>query len=219
MLTVIQDLIQQIAELLGRLPDAIPLLFALVIGIALVGWGYTLFRVWMLSIGLWTGYMLADWLVNLADIQGDMRFLIIVLITLAVALFLWLALRASIFVAAFILGAHILRTLGISLFGLENRWVLLLGGLLAAVLAAAFIKLFIIAATAISGAYLTVDAIHGFVRGEEAGVWLNLQDPARDFVLIVLLLLWIAVALFGIAYQYRLTGRGRHVRLHGTSDF
>ncbi|MDI9469808.1 MAG: DUF4203 domain-containing protein [Bacillota bacterium] len=219
MLTLIQDLIQQFAELLGRLPNAIPLLFALVIGIALVGWGYTLFRVWLLSIGLWAGYQLADWLVQLADIEGDMRFLIVVLFTLAVALFLWLALRASIFVAAFILGAYIVRTLGISILGIENRWVLLLGGLLAAVLAAAFVKLFIIAATAISGAYLTVDAIHGFVRSEEAGVWLNMQDPARNFVLVVLLLLWIAIAFFGIAYQYRLTDRGKHIRLHGTTNF
>ena len=219
MINQIQTLIKEGFDFLKGLPDGIPLLLALVIGIAMVGWGYTLFRVWLLGVGIWAGYQGALWLVDRVQVAGDMRFIVTVLVTIASALFLWLALRASIFVAGFLIGAMVIRTLGISLFGIDNRWLLLIGGLLAAVLAAAFIKLFIILATAISGAYLTVDAIHGFIRAQAAGNWLRLSTPAREFVPIVLLLLWIAIALFGFAYQYRLTGRGRQVRLHGTSDF
>lgn len=212
---IIQEFLDAILEYIASIPNIVPILITLIIGVALVGWGYNLFRLWLTILGVWVGYQLGTELSVFLELDGWPYALVVILITLAMSLFFWLAVKLSIFVAGFFFGMYVVRYFSITLFGLEENIVNLIIGLVLAILAVIFLKFFIIAATAISGAYLVSDAVYGLIQNTDAGAWLGEIAPARDPIPIVMTFLLVTVSVLGILYQYKRTRSGKGIRLHG----
>lgn len=212
---MIQNFFQGITDYISGIPNIVPILITFIIGVALVGWGYSLFRVWLTILGLYVGYFLGSQLAQFLELDGWPYAIVVILITLAMSLFFWLAVKVSIFAAAFFYGTYLVRYFSITIFDLEQNVVNIIVGLLVAVLAVAFLRLFIIAATAISGAYFVSDAVYSLIQNTEAGAWLSEVTPARDPIPVIMVILLIAISALGILYQYRRSGRGRGIRLHG----
>ncbi len=212
---IIQDFFDGVLEYVSGIPNIVPILITLIVGVALVGWGYNLFRLWMTIVGVWAGYVLGSKLASFLELDGWPYAIVVLLITVAMTLFFWLAVKLSIFAAGFFFGTYIVRYFSITLFGLEENIVNLVVGLVLAILAVIFLKIFIIAATAISGSYLVVDAIGSLIQNTDAGSWLGELAPARDPIPIILTFLLVTVSVLGIIYQYKRTGSGQRIRLHG----
>ena len=212
---IIQTFFDGILEYVASIPNIVPILFTLILGIALVGWGYSLFRLWLTVVGVWAGYVLGSELAGFLELDGWPYAIVVILITVAMSLFFWLAVKLSIFVAGFFFGVYVVRFFSITLFGLEENVVNLIVGLALAILAVIFLKIFIVSATAISGAYLVADAIHSLIENTDAGSWLGDIAPARDPIPIIMTFLVVTVSVLGIIYQYRRTSSGQGIRLHG----
>lgn len=212
---IIQKFLDRITEYVASIPNIVPLLLTLMVGVALLAWGYSLFRLWMTLLGIWAGYTAGTMLAGFLDLDGWPYALVVILITLAMTLFFWLAVKLSIFAAGFFFASYVVRFFSITLFGLDERLVNLIVGLVLAILATIFLKIFIIAATAISGAYLVSDAVYNLILNTEAGTWINEIAPARDPIPIIITFLLVALSVLGIFYQYRKSGGGSRIRLHG----
>lgn len=212
---MIQAFIESITSYISSIPQIVPILLSLIIGIALVGWGYSLFRFWLTILGVVVGYYLGTELATFLALDSWPYVLVVLLITIAMSLFFWLAVKFSIFVAAFFYGMFLVRYLSITLLAWDERITTLVGGVILAILAVAFLKIFIVAATAISGAYLVSDAIFSLLQNTEAGEWLGELSPARDPIPIIMVFILVGVSILGIMYQYKRTGNGRGIRLHG----
>ena len=161
---MIQAFIESITSYISSIPQIVPILLSLIIGIALVGWGYSLFRFWLTILGVVVGYYLGTELATFLALDSWPYVLVVLLITIAMSLFFWLAVKFSIFVAAFFYGMFLVRYLSITLLAWDERITTLVGGVILAILAVAFLKIFIVAATAISGAYLVSDAIFSLLQ-------------------------------------------------------
>lgn len=212
---IIQAFFEGVTSYISSIPQIVPILLTLIAGVALVGWGYSLFRLWLTILGVIVGYQLGSELATFLSLDSWPYVLVVALITIAMSLFFWLALKFSIFVAAFFYGMFLVRYFSITLFAWDERIMTLVAGLVLAILAVVFLKIFIIAATAISGAYLVSDGIFSLLQNTEAGGWINELSPARDPIPIIMVFILVTVSTLGIMYQFKRSGRGRGIRLHG----
>ena len=146
----------------------ISLIAALILGIALTFWGESLFRLWMIFMGAWAGYMISSRLRIEFELEQTAFIIITVVLSLALALFFWKAFKVSIFLAGFSLGAYIAWYFGTTVFGLNQTWSLLVVGLVFALIAGFLRNTFIIGSTSLTGGILLVSAIEGFVNNRQS---------------------------------------------------
>lgn len=212
---IIQGFIENITDYIAEIPQIVPILVTLIIGIVLVAWGYSLFRIWLTLLGIGVGYYLGTKLAEFLELDSWPYALVVILITLAMSLFFWLAVKLSIFVAGFFFGMYLVRYLSITLFGLDERIVTIAVGIILGILGVVFLRIFIISATAITGAYLVSDAVNSLIQNTDAGSWIAEITPARDPIPIIMVFVLVGVATLGILYQYRRSARGKGIRLHG----
>ena len=212
---LLDQLVETVTDFVSQVPGIVPVLVSLILGIALVGWGYSIFRIWLTLFGMYSGYRAGVWLGGMLELESQPYWIVVLLITIAITLLFALALKVSIFIAGTFLGMFLVNQLSMSLLGLNNRIVTVVGGIILGILAAAFIKFFIVLGTAISGSYLVTDAVFSLISTTEAGTWLNANAPARDFIPITMQVLTVVLVVLGCIAQYKFTDRGRRVRLHG----
>lgn len=212
---IIQEFFDGITSYIASIPNIVPIMLTLLAGVALVGWGYSLFRFWLTILGLLVGYYLGTELAQFLELDSWPYVIVVILLAVAMSLFFWLAVKFSLFVAGFFYGMFLVRYFAITLFGWDERIVILAGGLILAILSLVFLRIFIIAATAISGAYLVSDAVFSLIQNTDAGAWLGEVSPARDPIPIIMVFILIAVSTLGIMYQYKRTASGKGIRLHG----
>ncbi|MDD2213864.1 MAG: hypothetical protein PHR21_04905 [Oscillospiraceae bacterium] len=215
LLTDINEIIDKMKQTYASWPRQLALLVTLVAGLALLLWGYRLFRVWLTAFGLLCGYYAGQYMGQKAELEGWPALAITVLLALAGAILFWLAIKLSVFLAAFFLGLYFMRYFSVSLFGYSNLWVYLAAALTIAILAVFFLRFFIIAATAWSGARLIVDSLYGLIAGAPAGSWLKYAAPLRQLYPTLLFVLLLVLIAMGFIYQYHRSGHGRRIRLHG----
>ncbi|NJP41426.1 hypothetical protein HCH52_10235 [Oscillospiraceae bacterium HV4-5-C5C] len=213
--TDLSQIVAKLKQIYAGLPQQLVLLLTLAAGIALLIWGYKLFRVWLAVFGLLCGYYAGQYMGQKAGLEGWAALAISALLALAGAILFWLAIKFSVFLAAFFFGLYFMRYFSVSLFGYSNLWVYLAAALVIAVLAVFFLRFFIIAATAWSGARLIVDSLYGLIAGAPAGSWLKYAEPLRQVYPTLLFVLMIVLITMGFIYQYHRSGHGRRIRLHG----
>ncbi len=200
-----QGLWKQLVDFYQQIPRPIPILAALLLGALLVTWGYALFRIWLFALGACLGYALAHQLGLWLHLSGELYWVGCLLLMLAMALFTALAFKASIFVASFYFSSYLVHHLAIGFFGLDSRWLILILGTIGGILACEFIRPFLIAGTALSGAYLVVSALNAWLSQEALSSWLQPGYRFDNFVAIVFLLLAIVLAVFGYICQSQFT--------------
>ena len=138
----------------------------LIIGILMCFLGFKLFRIWLAAAGLILGAQIGYYLGGL--IGGNPWPIVgAVLIALLLAVFAYFLFK----VGAGIIGALLGASLTVSLFEAFGAqpvwWVTLIGAVVVGVLAVAFLKGFIIAASAFFGAYLTVGGANALITGQQ----------------------------------------------------
>ena len=153
---------------------------AIAFGLLSCFWGYKIFRVWLAIAGLFFGAMLGFYLGNLIGptiwpIVGA-----IVIGLLACLLSYSLYKLGAVIIGAFI-GA-LLAVMILSLFGVQPVWwASLIGAVIVAVMAAVFLKQFIIIGSAFQGSYMVVAGVYSLIVGVDhigsAGAWDTINLP------------------------------------------
>lgn len=185
-------------------------IIVILIGIAMLFWGYRLFRVWLavagFLLGAALGYMLGGQL-----LPGDVW-----PIVLAVALGVVFALLAYFMymVGVILTGAFLGALLSALVFGLFNVgptwWVYLIGAIPGGILAGVLVRPYLIIASSFYGAYLIMTGIYGFILGKEV---FNLQQgmlaPLMDLPWYVYAGI-LVLTIIGAVFQFR-TNKGREL--------
>lgn len=139
-------------------------IIAILIGVAMLFWGYPLFRVWLAIAGFMFGTMIGNSLGN-TYLPGDLWPVVLAIVVgliLAVLAFAIYRLGA-VLIGAF-LGA-ILLSLVFGLFGVPPAWwIYLIGAVLGAILAGMMVVPFIKIASSFNGAYLIMLGIFSWIQ-------------------------------------------------------
>lgn len=139
-------------------------IIAILIGVAMLFWGYPLFRIWLAIAGFMFGTMLGNSLGN-TYLPGDLWPVVLAIVVgliLAVLAFAIYRLGA-VLIGAF-LGA-ILLSLVFGLLGVPPAWwIYLIGAVLGAILAGMMVVPFIKIASSFNGAYLIMLGIYSWIQ-------------------------------------------------------
>lgn len=139
-------------------------IIAILIGVAMLFWGYPLFRIWLAIAGFMFGTMIGNSLGN-TYLPGDLWPVVLAIVVgliLAVLAFAIYRLGA-VLIGAF-LGA-ILLSLVFGLFGVPPAWwIYLIGAVLGAILAGMMVVPFIKIASSFNGAYLVMLGIFSWIQ-------------------------------------------------------
>lgn len=160
------------------------------LALALMFWGKTIFRIWLVGAGLAAGYSAGVWLSTLLGFEGAAHWSTVALAAAAFAVLFGLAYKLSFFLAGASLGAY-LAWYAASLFNAEISWVIgLAAAIFIGIIGAALRDHFVMLATAVTGSLLLVDAVLGAVREAEPFtiMWQQIERWQLGESLVILLL-------------------------------
>lgn len=172
------------------------------LALALLFWGKTIFKLWLLGAGLTTGYSLGMGLGTLLDLEGTTLWVVIVLAALTLTVLFSLAYKASFFLAGAALGYYLAWYIA-SLFNVEINWIfMLVAAILIGSIAVGLRDRFMMGATAVTGSLLLIDAVLGGIRQAEPFtiMWQQIERWQLGESLIILLLT-LALTLLGYYTQ------------------
>jgi hypothetical protein len=172
-------------------------LVLIVVGVAVLFWGYALFRVWLGISGFLFG-------LGIGKVIGDSLFLENIwptLLSVGLGLFFGIFGFALYKLGAVLIGFFLGGALSIVIFVAFQMeptwWIFLIGAIPVAILAAVFIEPYIKIASAFNGAYLIMIAILSLITGKQAAMVISSEIPWYFYLGIVVL------AIVGIGYQFK----------------
>ena len=172
------------------------------LGLALLFWGKSIFKVWLVGSGLTSGYALGSWLSALMDLSGVPHWLLVGFVAVAMAVLFGLAYKASFFLAGAALGLF-LAWYTAALFNLELHGIVALVAMLVLGLIGVGVRdRFIMLASSVTGSLLLLDAVLGAIRGAEPFtiLWQSIERWQLGESLVILLLA-LALTLLGYFTQ------------------
>ncbi len=177
-----------------ELPTEFWLIGTAILGVALLFWGRHLIRLWLALAGLAGGAYLGLLIVDLAELEEPVSWIIVALIALAGAGLLALAYKVCFFVGGFIAG-DFLATYLLTIFWPDYPELLILVLATVVGLTAVFLQdQFTIIATAISGGLLVADTVVTMVYKMNPGDLIR-RAQVLDFNLVDDLLVLTSIAL------------------------
>lgn len=209
----INELTTDVLGFFDKTPNLVPVFISIVLGAVLVIWGYKLFRLWLFAFGAQSGFQLGHFIVDKADLSGTLAYAVVVICVVAIAILFWVSLKFSFSVAGFALGAFLAYHYAYLIVDSSSFWVILVGGILGALLASFFIRLFIVAGTSIYGAFMLTDGLYALINKTTAGSYLGAKgvtDQTVSFVIIGLTLVFIVL---GFIYQYNISDKGQRIKV------
>lgn len=209
----INEYVGIVVDFFDNVPTLVPIFLSLILGAVLIIWGYKLFRLWLFAFGAQSGYSLGLLIAERASLSGSLEYIVIGICVLAIALLFWVSLRFSFAVAGFALGAFLISHYGKLILETNSIWAILAGGMVGAVLAYLFIRLFIVAGTSIYGAFMLTDGLYSLVFKSEAGSFLQLQGTPDATAKLIITILTLVFIVLGFIYQYNISGKGKLIKV------
>lgn len=181
---------------------------SIVLGLLLLFRGEKLFRLWMILSGLWLGWQVGHLIVGFAGITGTVSWLLPILLAVTCATLFVFLFRVTIIIAGFSAGVFLGWKFLFALLP-ENYTIViaLVCGIAGAIIAGIMTEFFINIATALSGAWLTINGIWNLLPADlPRAIFPGVDNPYR-ITLIILNLLVILLTIAGYQVQLKSSGR------------
>jgi len=169
----------------------------IIVGAAILFWGYALFRIWIAISGFLFGLQIGMYLGDTFFPGNGWSTLLSVGLGLFFGIFGFALYKFGAVLIGFFLGGALSFVISIAFQMEPTWWIFLLGAIPAALLAGFFIDSFIKIASAFNGAYLIMIAIFSLITGQQAAMVLSGEIPWYFYFGLVVL------ALLGAGYQLR----------------
>ncbi len=208
----LQEFSNQLLNWIKNIPGIAPVIINLILGVALLFFGYKLFRYWLFLLGAQVGYTLGIGLATWLKLNAFGALIVCVLFILAMGLLYWSSIRFSFALAGFSIASLFARHYG-GFFTDDITLFTLLAGIAGAILSYLFVRVFLIIGTAAYGALITSDAIFALINNGEAGefIFSNLRfSPNATMPLVITT---IGLGLVAFWYQYKSSHGGSSIKV------
>jgi hypothetical protein len=172
-------------------------IFMIVVGLAILFWGYALFRIWIAISGFLFGLQIGMYIGNTFFSGSGWPTILSLGLGLFFGIFAFALYKLGAVLIGFFLGGALSVVIFIAFQMEPTWWIFLIGAVPAAMLAAFFIEPFIKIASAFNGAYLIMIAIFSLINGKQAAMVVSGEVPWYFYIGLIIL------AFIGAGYQLR----------------